>query len=76
MEWLRESIPWVVKPKDIALRQFFFYFINSCLFGNNRSMLTCKLLGAMRIVSDIRAYNWGAYGHKGSLNRLLVFAMV
>ena len=33
MEWLKESIPW--EPNDIVLRQFFFYFISSCLFGNN-----------------------------------------
>ena len=56
MEWLKVSIPWKVKPDDIALR-WFFYFIGSCLFGNNRPVLTYRLLGAMRVVSDIGAYN-------------------
>ena len=59
MEWLRESIPWEVEPNDIALKQFFFYFIGSCLFGNNRSVLTCKPLIAMRIVSNIGALGIG-----------------
>jgi len=47
------------KLDDIALRRFLFYFIGSFLFGNNRSMLTCKLLGVMRVVSNIGAYYWG-----------------
>jgi len=34
MEWLRESIPWAAEPNDIALKLFFFYFIDNCLFGN------------------------------------------
>ena len=55
IEWLRVSIPWEAEPDDIALRQFFFYLIGSCLFGNNRLVLTCRLLGAMRVVLDIRA---------------------
>ena len=62
MEWLRVSIPWEVAPDDISLRRFF-YFIGSCLFGNNQSVLTCKLLQAMRVVSDIRAYDWGAFSY-------------
>lgn len=57
MEWLKESITWVAEPDNIALKQFFFYFIDSCLFGNNRLVLTCKLLGAMKVVSDIGAYD-------------------
>ena len=52
-----ESIPWAVKLDGIALRGFFFYFISSCLFDNNQSMLTYKLLGAMRVMSDIGAYD-------------------
>ena len=59
MEWLRESIPWATESNNIVLRRFFFYFINSCLFGNNQSMLTCKLLGVMRVVLDIGAYDMG-----------------
>ena len=43
MEWLRINIAWGVELDDIALRWFFFYFISSCLFGNNRSVLTCRL---------------------------------
>ena len=35
MEWLRVSIPWELKPDDITFKQFFFYLIRSCLFGNN-----------------------------------------
>jgi len=58
MEWLKINIPWEAKPDDIAFRRFFFYFISSCLFGNNRSVLTCKLLEAMRVVSDIGTYDW------------------
>lgn len=53
IEWLKMNIPWVAKPNDIALRRFFFYFIYSCMFGNNQSMLTCKLLRAMRVVLDM-----------------------
>lgn len=45
---------------DVALRSFFFYFIGSCLLGNNRSMLTYKLLVAMRIVSVLGAYDEGS----------------
>ena len=62
MEWLRVSIPWEAEPDDIALKQFF-YFIGSCLFGNNRSVLTCRLLGAMRVVLDIGAYDWGSISY-------------
>jgi len=47
------SIPWEAEPNDITFRRFFFYFISSCLFGNNRSVLTYKLLGAMKVVSDM-----------------------
>lgn len=52
MDWLKMNIPWGAKPDDIALRRFFFYFIDSCLFGNNWLVLTCRLLGAMRVVFD------------------------
>ena len=52
MEWMKMNIPWEAEPDDIALRIFFFYFIGSYLFSNNQSVLTCKLLGAMRAVSD------------------------
>ena len=64
MEWLRVSIPWEAELDDITLRWFFFYLIGSCLFGNNQSVLTCRLLGAMRVVLDIGAYDWGplSYG--------------
>ena len=62
MKWLRVSIPWKAKPDYIALKRFF-YFICSCLFGNNRSVLTCKLLGAMKVVSDIGAYDWGSISY-------------
>lgn len=41
---------------DVDLKWFFFYFISSFLLGNNRSVLTCRLLGAMRVMSIIRAY--------------------
>ena len=50
-------------PNDVDVRQFFFYFINSCLLGNNWSVLTCKLLEAMRVVSVIGAYNWGSLSY-------------
>ena len=64
MEWLKVSIPWEAELDDITLRWFFFYLIGSCLFGNNQSVLTCRLLGAMRVVLDIGAYDWGplSYG--------------
>ena len=39
--WLRGSIPLGAKLDDIPLKRFFFYFISSCLFDNNQSMLTC-----------------------------------
>lgn len=61
MEWLKESITWAVELDDIALRQFFFYFIGSCLFGNKWLVLTCKLLGAIRVMLDIGANNWGPF---------------
>ena len=57
MEWLKNNIPLEVELDDIVFRQFFFYFIGSCLFGNNRLVLTCKLLGAMSVLSDIGAYD-------------------
>ena len=39
IEWLRVSMPLGVKLDDIPLKRFLFYFISSCLFDNNRSML-------------------------------------
>ena len=57
MEWLKNNMPLEAEPDDIAFRQFFFYFIGSCLFGNNRLVLTYKLLGAMSVLSDIGAYD-------------------
>ena len=38
---------------DVVLKKFFFFFIGSYLLGNNRSVLTCRLLVAMRVVSII-----------------------
>ena len=49
---------------DIDLRRFFFYFIGSCLLGNNWSMLTCGLLGAMGVVFVIGAYDWGSLSYR------------
>jgi len=60
IRWLEENIPWVAKLDDVTLRQFFFYFIGNCLLGNNRSVLTCRLLVAIRVVSVIGAYDWGS----------------
>ena len=57
MEWLKNNIPLEAELDDIAFRQFFFYFIGSCLFGNDRLVLTNKLLGAMSVLSDIGAYD-------------------
>ena len=57
MRWLEENIPWEVEPDDVALRRFFFCFIGRCLLGNNRLMLTYRLLVTMRVVFVIGAYN-------------------
>ena len=46
-------------PADIHLWSFFLWFLSSCFFGNNQSVLTCRLLWALRVVSDIRRYDWG-----------------
>lgn len=54
------NIPWKVEPNDVVFRWFFFYFIGSFLLGNNRSVLTYRLLVAMRVVPVIGAYNWGS----------------
>ena len=53
---------WLEELDDVILRWFFFYFIGSFLLGNNRSMLTCRLLAAMKVVSIIEAYDWGQNG--------------
>ena len=53
MRWLEENIPWVAKLDNVTLKWFFFYFISSCLLGNNRSVLTCRLLTIYP-----RAYAW------------------
>ena len=58
MRWLEENIPWMAEPDDVALKRFFFYFISSCPLGNNQSVLTCRLLVDMRVVSVIGAYDW------------------
>ena len=63
MRWLEENIPWITDLDNVALRQFFFYFISSCLLGNNQSLLTCRLLAAMRVVSVIGAYDWGSLSY-------------
>ena len=63
MEWLRVSIPLEAKPDDITFKRFFFYLIGSCLFGNNRLVLTCRLLETMRVVSDIGAYDYGSLSY-------------
>ena len=63
MEQLWVRIPWEAESNDIALRRFFFYFISSCLFGNNQSVLTCKVLGVIWLVSVIRAYDWGSLSY-------------
>ena len=57
MRWLEENIPREVEPDDVALRRFFFCFIGRCLLGNNRLMLTYRLLVTMRVVFVIGAYN-------------------
>ena len=59
-EWLKGSIPWSVVPTDIHLRRFFMYSLGSCFFGNNRSVLSCQLLWAIRVVSDVGRYDWGS----------------
>lgn len=55
------TIPWGAELNDIVVRRFFFYFIGSFLFSNNRSVLSCRLLGAMRVVLDIEAYDGGPF---------------
>ena len=60
MKWLKKNIPLGAELNEIALRLFFFYFISSCLFNNNWSVLTYQLLSAIRVVSDIEAYDWGS----------------
>lgn len=54
---LKMIIPWKKELDYVAFRRFFFFFIGSCLFGNNRSVLTCRLLAAIRIVCNIGAYD-------------------
>lgn len=63
MQWLQMNIPWRTELDDIDLGWFFFYFVGSCLLGNNQSMLTYRLLGAMRVASIIRAYDWGSVSY-------------
>ena len=50
-------IPRKKELDGVAFRRFFFYFIGFCLFGNNISVLTYRLLAAIRVVSDIGAYD-------------------
>ena len=57
MQWLEQNVPWVVELDNVAHRRFFFYFISSYLLGNNRSVLTCRLLVGMRVVFVIEAYD-------------------
>ena len=40
MQWLQMNIPWRMEQNDVDLKRFFFYFVGSCLLGNNRSVLT------------------------------------
>jgi len=40
-EWLQSSIPWDMAPTSIHLHRFFLWFLCSCFFGNNQSVLTC-----------------------------------
>ena len=54
----------MAKPDDIALRWFFFYFIGSCLLGNNRSVLNFRLLVANRMVFVIGDYDWGSLSYR------------
>ena len=56
-EWLQSSIPLGVAPTNILLWWFFLWFLCSCFFGNNRSILTCQLLWAMKAVSNIGRYD-------------------
>ena len=42
---------------------FFFNFIGSYLFSNNKLVLTCRLLAAMRVVFVIGAYDWGSLSY-------------
>ena len=53
----------MAEPDDVALKRFFFYFISSCLLGNNQLVLTCRLLADMRVVSVIGAYDWGSFSY-------------
>jgi len=53
----------VVESDDVAFKGFFFYFIGTFLLGNNRSVLTCRLLVAMKVVSIIGAYDWGSHSY-------------
>lgn len=64
MRWLEENIPWMAEVDDVTLKRFFFYFISSCLLGNNQSVLTCKLSADMKVVSVIEAYDWGSFSYK------------
>ena len=64
MQWLQMNIPWRTELDDVNLKRFFFCFIGSCLLGNNQSMLTCMMLGAIRVASIIRAYDWGSVSYR------------
>ena len=47
-------------PDDAAPRRFFLYFIGSCFLGDNKSEIKLKLVAAVRVVSSIRDFVWGA----------------
>ena len=63
MQWLKMNKTCRIELDDIDLKRFFFYFISSFLLGNNRLVLTYMLLGAIRAVSNIGAYDWGSLSY-------------
>ena len=45
---------------DATPRRFFLYFIGSCFLGDNKSEIKLKLVAAVRVVSSIKDFVWGA----------------
>uniref|UniRef100_A0A7N2MAD1 Aminotransferase-like plant mobile domain-containing protein n=1 Tax=Quercus lobata TaxID=97700 RepID=A0A7N2MAD1_QUELO len=63
-----------VDPDDAAPRRFFLYFIGSCFLGDNKSEIKLKLIAAVRVVSSIRDFDWGALTYGSFIYGMRCFA--
>ncbi|KAL8132165.1 hypothetical protein AgCh_007888 [Apium graveolens] len=53
--------------KEKVFRRLFLYFISSCFFNNNRSLISHKLVKCLERIDEVGTYDWGGITYSAFL---------